>query len=344
MLRLERVSRRWKDFEINNVSFEVIKGEYFIILGPSGAGKTLLLETIAGIFKPEEGDIWLEEERITDLPPEKREISYIPQNYALFPHLTVYENIAYGMRLRKFSEEEIKREVYELAEVLGIGGLLHREPKTLSGGEQQRVAIARAIAIKPKILLLDEPFSNLDIQMASKLIGEMKRWKKELEFTAIHVTHSFEEALSLGDRVGVMMKGELKQIGAIREVFSTPKSEDVARFLGYENIIEGEARGRTFYVNGIKLELPKEAKGRIRIGLRPEDIILSKKVLESSARNVLKMRVTAIEDLGSVVKVEVESSGIELRAIITRSSLLELGISEGDEIYAVFKSSAIHIF
>lgn len=344
MLRVEELSRRWKEFEIRDVSFEVERGEHLIILGPSGAGKTLLIETIAGIFKPERGRIWLDSEDITDLPPEKREISYIPQNYALFPHLTVYENIAYGMRLRRFSKEEIEREVEELSEILGIEGLLKRKPKTLSGGEQQRVAIARALAIKPKLLLLDEPFSNLDVQMTSKLIAEMKRWRMELGFTAVHVTHSFEEALSLGDRVGVMMNGELKQIGEIREVFSNPKSEEVARFLGYENIIEGYASGRILDANGLRIELPRECYGRTRIGIRPENIVISTREIKTSARNVFRAEIESIEDLGAIVRITLKAGSLNFFAYITRASMLEMGLKEGGSVFMSFKSTSIQIF
>lgn len=232
MLRLEKVCKDWKGFKLKDISFEVKKGEYFIVMGHSGAGKTLLLETIAGIYKPDRGRIYLNGEDITEIPPEKRGIAYIPQEYALFPHLSVYDNIAFGLKIRRFNKSEIEKTVKELAEILGIVHILKRKPKTLSGGEKQRVAIARALAIKPKLLLLDEPFSNLDYQIRSKLIEEMKKWRKELEFTAIHVTHNFEEAIALGDRVGIMTNGSIELIGKPKKVaksltFSMIKSEKV---------------------------------------------------------------------------------------------------------------------
>ncbi len=344
MLEVKSLSKDWKEFRLREISFEIKKGEYFIILGPSGAGKTLLLEVIAGIFSPDKGRIFMNGRDITELPPEKRCFAYIPQNYALFPHMTVFENISYGLKIRKTSKIEIDKKVEEISDVLGINHLLHRKPKTLSGGEQQRVAIARALVIEPELLLLDEPFANLDLQTRGKLIAEMKHWKKELGFTALHVTHSFEEAVSLGDRVGVMLDGQLIQAGTVREVFSKPASEEVAKFLGFENIIEGTAKGRILKANGLEIELPIETEGRIRVGLRPEDIILSLSPIKTSARNEFKAVVEGVEELGPLVRVQLKTGGVELRAFITRSSMLEMGIEKGREVYVSFKTSALHVF
>ena len=285
MLRAEGISKDWKEFHLRDITLEVKEGEHFIILGPSGAGKTVLLEIIAGIIEPDSGRVYLKGRDVTDLPPEKRGLAYVPQNYALFPNMNVYDNIAFGLKVRKVPKPEIERKVREISEVLKIEHLLHRKPRTLSGGEQQRVALARALVVEPPLILLDEPFANLDVQTRAKLLTEMKRWKRELGFTALHVTHSFEEAISLGDRVGVMLDGRLVQVGKVRDVFSRPVSEEVARFLGFENIIEGIAEGRKLRVNGVEIELPVEAKGRVRVGLRPEDIIISTGPIKSSARN-----------------------------------------------------------
>ncbi len=220
MLRLERVCKSWKEFKLRDICFEVRKGEHFVILGHSGAGKTLLLEIIVGIYKPDSGRVFLKGSDVTDLPPEKRNVGYVPQNYALFPHLTVYENIAYGLKFRGLEKEEIKEKVEDLADIFGIKHLLHRKPRTLSGGEQQRVAIARALAIEPEILLLDEPFSNLDITLKEKLMSELMRWKEEIGFTAVHVTHDIGEAVKLADRICVMAEG---RIVMIKDNFSSYK-------------------------------------------------------------------------------------------------------------------------
>ncbi|NJE29662.1 ATP-binding cassette domain-containing protein [Thermococcus sp. 18S1] len=344
MLEVKSVSKDWKEFRLREISFDVSEGEHFIILGPSGAGKTVLLEIIAGIIEPDAGRVLLNGEDITKWPPERRGLAYIPQNYALFPHMSVFDNIAFGLKLRRVPRAEIERKVKEIAEVLGIAHLLHRKPKTLSGGESQRVAIARALVVEPELLLMDEPFANLDVQTRAKLLGEMKRWKRELGFTALHVTHSFEEAVSLGDRVGVMLDGRLVQTGSVRDVFSRPSSEEVARFLGFENIIEGTAEGRILRSNGVEIELPAEARGRVRVGLRPEDIILSLGPIRTSARNEFKALVESVEELGPLVRVHLKIGGLHLRAFITRSSMLEMGITKGREVYVSFKASALHVF
>ena len=344
MLEVKSVSKDYGEFHLRGITFGVEKGEYFIILGPSGAGKTVLLEVIAGIIEPNSGRVYLDGQDVTGLPPEKRGLAYIPQNYALFPHMSVFDNIAFGLKLRKLPKAEVERRVREIAEVLGIDHLLGRKPKTLSGGESQRVAIARALVVEPPLILMDEPFANLDVQTRSRLINEMKRWRKELGFTALHVTHSFEEAVSLGDRVGVMLDGRLVQVGSVREVFSRPSSEEVARFLGFENIIEGVADGRILRANGVEIELPVETHGRIRVGIRPEDIILSLEPLRSSARNEFKAVVDSIEELGPLVRVHLLVGGLSLRAFITRSSLVEMGIRPGKKVYVGFKASALHVF
>jgi len=344
MLRVDGISKDWKEFHLREITLDVREGEHFIVLGPSGAGKTVLLEIIAGIIEPDEGRVYLNGSDVTDLPPEKRGLAYVPQDYALFPNMSVFDNIAFGLKVRKTPKPEIEGKVREISRVLGIEHLLHRKPRTLSGGEQQRVALARALVVEPPLILLDEPFANLDVQIRSKLLAEMKRWREELGFTALHVTHSFEEAISLGDRVGVMLNGRLVQVGNVREVFSKPASEEVARFLGFENIIEGVAEGRKLKVNGVEIELPIEARGKVRVGLRPEDIILSPEPVRTSARNEFKAVVEAIEELGPLVRVRLSLGDLSLTAFITRSSMLELGIEKGKEVYVSFKASALHVF
>jgi len=251
LLELVGLKKRVGDFSLKGIDLKVGRGEYFVLLGPNGAGKSLLLELIAGIRRPDEGRIVIGGKDVTELPPERRNVGYVPQSYALFPHMTVFENIAFGLKMRKLPLDRVE----ELAKALGITHLLNRKPTTLSGGERQRVAIARALAIEPEIMLLDEPLSNVDPHTRLRLMDEMRKWHSDLGFTAIHVTHSFEEAFRLADRMGIMMDGELVQVGDVGEIFDAPANERVARFLGF-NVLDGGILG----IDG-------------RIAVKPEDVI-----------------------------------------------------------------------
>ncbi|XRO74861.1 ATP-binding cassette domain-containing protein [Methanocaldococcus sp. 28A] len=235
MLKVENLSKSWKDFRLKNVSFEMDK-EYCVILGPSGAGKSVLIKCIAGILKPDSGRILLNGRDITNLPPEKRNVGYVPQNYALFPNKNVYKNIAYGLIIKKVNKLEIDRKVKEIAEFLNISHLLDRNVKTLSGGEQQRVALARALILNPSILLLDEPTSAVDIKIKESIISELKKIK---HIPVLHITHDLAEARTLGEKIGIFINGELIAFGA-KEILKKPKNKKVAEFLGF-NIIDDKA-------------------------------------------------------------------------------------------------------
>ncbi|ENN95787.1 ABC transporter [Methanocaldococcus villosus KIN24-T80] len=233
MLIVKNLSKHWKEFKLIDVSFE-IGNEYCIILGPSGAGKSVLLKCIAGILKPDKGKVILDGKDITSLSPEKRSIGYVPQNFALFPNMNVYKNIAYGLLLRGEDKEVVKRKVKELAEFLNISHLLDRDVKTLSGGEQQRVALARALILEPKILLLDEPTSSLDINIKEEVIKELKK----INIPVLHVTHDLNEARTLAEKVGIFLNGKLIEFGK-RDILYKPKKIETAEFLGF-NIIDGK--------------------------------------------------------------------------------------------------------
>jgi len=234
MLRVENLSIRLGEFDLRDISFEVREGEYFVLLGPTGTGKTVLIECIAGLHRPRTGRIILNGRDVTDLPPEERGIAYVPQDYALFPNLTAFENIAFGLRVRKLPDSKVRARVYELAEWLGITYLLDRLPLTLSGGEKQRVALARALAVEPQILLLDEPLAAVDEQTRERLCRELKTIQRQTGATFVHVSHNFEETLAVADRIGVMnfvegteegkrgtrlRIGQLLQVGTPEEIF-----------------------------------------------------------------------------------------------------------------------------
>jgi len=234
MIKLADVSITLGDFSLKNVHLEIKKGEFFTILGPTGTGKTVILELIAGLYRPDAGKVLINGADSENIPPEKREIGFVYQDYALFPHLNVYKNIAFGPRLRKMPPSVIKENVQGLADMLEITHLLARFPGTLSGGEQQRVSLARALIMKPKILLMDEPLSALDPNTKRMLCRELKRVHEKYRCTVVHVTHDFNEAGMLADRIGVILKGKVKQVGVPSEVFEKPRDQEVKNFLGVE--------------------------------------------------------------------------------------------------------------
>lgn len=347
MIKLENVSKNWKDFKIQNINLEIWEKEYFVLLGPTGAGKTLLLELIAGFHIPKEGDILINGINVKFLPSEKRNIGFVYQNYMLFPHKNVFENISYGLKLRKFDKFEIEKKVKEIAEILKIEHLLGRDVRKLSGGEQQRVALARALIIKPRLLLLDEPLSSLDPITQKEIRKELKRIHREMEITTIHVTHNQQEALFLADRIGVINKGRILQVGTPEEIFRKPTSEFMANFVGVENLLKGNAKIKNdltiINVDGINLVSTNKIEGNVHLTIRPEDIIISREKIKSSARNSLKGNVIEIADMGGIIRVCVDV-GFPLVVFVTRQSFIDLEINIGSAIWLSFKAQSVHVF
>lgn len=243
-LQLKNLYKKYQDnIVVNNFNIDVKKGELISILGPSGCGKTTTLRMIAGFITPTAGDIFLSEEKITDFPPETRPVSTVFQNYALFPHLTVYENIEYGLRYplkvgKKLDKKEKKERTQKIINLVNLKGLENRRIDQLSGGQQQRVALARSLVLEPKVLLLDEPLSNIDTKLRETVRNEIRKIQKELGITMIFVTHDQEEAMSISDRIIVMNEGNIEQIGTPREIYTFPETVFVAEFIGKANIIE----------------------------------------------------------------------------------------------------------
>jgi molybdate/tungstate transport system ATP-binding protein len=299
LLKVENLSKIWKEFQLKNINLEIDK-EYCVILGPSGAGKSVLLKCIAGILKADMGKILFDEKDITNLPPEKRNFGYVPQNYALFPNMNVYKNIAYGLKIRGHSKSKIDKKVEEVTEFLNIKHLLNRKPATLSGGEQQRVALARALVLEPNLLLLDEPTSALDMNNKEKIIGELKKIGKILP--VIHITHDFMEAKTLGEKIAIFMDGKLVEVGD-KNIFKKPKNEKVAKFLGY-NVVEMD--GEKFAVS-------------------PEDVV----VYSGKGGKIVN-----IIDCGFYKKIMIEFRGNILRCILKE----DVDLSVGDEIDVEFKN------
>ncbi|MEA2075470.1 MAG: tungstate ABC transporter ATP-binding protein WtpC [Euryarchaeota archaeon] len=354
MIRIENISKDLGEFFLRDITLDINEGEYFVILGPTGAGKTILLETIAGIYRPDSGRILLRDSDVTDIPPRERNIGMVYQDYILFPFLTVKENIGFGLRSRKIGKGEIKRKVDELANLLGISHLSHRYPVTLSGGEQQKVAIARAIAIEPPILLLDEPLSALDSRTRDYLREELKRVKEEFGITMVHVTHDQTEALVLADRIAVMMQGRIMQVGTPYEIFNKPLNNDLADFVGVENILSGVVRNNEDGVAEIEVDTggtifavsEYHAGDVVKVFLRPEEIILSGHEGDSTARNVIKGKINELHDVGPLTRVQMDtgrSERSELVALITKRSRESRGLQMEDEVYATFKATSVHV-
>ena len=348
MIKIVNLSKDWKEFSLKDINLEIKKDEYFVILGPTGAGKTLLLETIAGFYFLDKGEVRIDGHDVTNLPPERRRIGFIYQDYSLFPHFNVKQNIEFGLKLRKSTSPDANRKrLEEIMDWLDISNLAHRYPATLSGGEQQKIAIARAIAIEPSILLLDEPLAALDLRTKDYLREELKRVKRELGITMVHVTHDQTEAMVLADRIAVMMKGRIIQVGTPYEIFNKPQNEEIADFVGVENILSGVVRNNENGVAEIVVDMGYNIfavsdyhAGTVKSFIRPEDIILSEKREESSARNVISAKIEEMHDMGPLTRVRMDNS---LVALITKQSRESLGLRKGDEVYATFKATSVHV-
>ena len=263
---------------LNNISLDIKDKEFVTLLGPSGCGKTTTLRIIGGFLSPDKGNVIFEGKNITNLPPYKRNVNTVFQKYALFPHLNVYENIAFGLRVKKLAESEIKTRVGEMLDLVNLKGFENRAVQNLSGGQQQRVAIARALVNRPKVLLLDEPLGALDLKLRKEMQTELKRIQQSLEITFVYVTHDQEEALTMSDTVVVMKDGNIQQIGAPVDIYNEPKNAFVADFIGESNIIEGIMLcDRKVLICSREFECVDSGFGEnapVDVVIRPEDITL----------------------------------------------------------------------
>jgi putative spermidine/putrescine transport system ATP-binding protein len=310
-LDLNNVSKRFGDFvAVEGFNLNVEKGEFVTFLGPSGCGKTTTLRMIAGFEQPTDGEITISNNDITYVPPNKRKIGMVFQSYALFPNMTVADNIGFGLKVASKPADQIKERVKEMLGLIHMEEFAARYPHMLSGGQQQRVALARALAIHPQVLLLDEPLSALDAKIRVQLRTEIRTIQQKLGITTIYVTHDQEEAMSLSDRVVVMSKGHIEQIGSPFDIYNFPKTQFVASFVGTLNMVEStvidanrglvEVAGQHFTVPGPITQAPEG--GKVTVALRPEIISLRR---EDKDQNEFKVTVTLIAFLGSVVRIQV---------------------------------------
>ena len=300
---------------LSNINLDIKPGEFFTLLGPSGCGKTTLLRTIAGFYKQDKGDIYLGDELVNNIPAYKRNTGMVFQNYAVFPHMTVYENVAYGLKVRRLPKKEIAERVKAALKNVHLTGYEDRTPDKLSGGQQQRVGLARAMAIEPRVLLFDEPLSNLDANLRVEMREEIRSVQKELGITAIYVTHDQEEALVISDRIAVVNFGKIQQVGEPWEIYKNPKNLFVATFVGkintedvtLEDPLAGGLRKAAF--RGVTFLVPAagtEGKSEATLAFRPEDIQETK---DLSSSNKVVGQVESVSFLGSTARVMLKVEG-----------------------------------
>jgi spermidine/putrescine transport system ATP-binding protein len=278
IIELDNISKDYDVRVLDRINLYVKENEFLTLLGPSGCGKTTTLRIIGGFEYPTEGELFFEGKKINDLPPHKRQINTVFQRYALFPHLNVFENIAFGLRIKKTKEDSIREDVKSMLKLVGLSGFEKRDIESLSGGQQQRIAIARALVNKPKVLLLDEPLGALDLKLRKEMQIELKNMQKEVGITFVYVTHDQEEALTMSDTIVVMNNGEIQQIGTPVDIYNEPKNAFVADFIGESNILDGVMNddyivtflGKTFKCvdNGFS------RNEKIQVVLRPEDMVI----------------------------------------------------------------------
>jgi len=347
MLVVDQISKHLPTFSLSEVTFKVSQPDYFMLLGPSGSGKSLLLQIISGLVKPDSGRIFFNGNDITTTPAGKRNLGILFQDLALFPHLSVFDNIAYPLRVKKQSISIVRQTVNDLAAHFSISKLLKQNVASLSGGEKQRVALARTLASKPSILLLDEPLSAVDAQLHLDIMGMLRSINRQ-GTPIIHVTHNFEEAISLASKVGVLNQGQLVQVGEPVEVFQNPRSEFVAKFTGAKNFFRVKELNATR--NGLVYAvLPSDKKSAFYadtilpkgVVCFPEDsVVLSTQVENQSALNVFRGKVIDIfaQRFGYEVIID---CGFRISALVTKESLEKLNILAGTEIFAAVKASAV---
>jgi len=346
-IAVEGLSHSWRNFALTNIDLLIAQGSYFVLLGPTGSGKTLLLEAIAGAYRPNKGNIIVNGKNVTSLPPEKRGISYAPQNYLLFENMVVRKNVEFGLHAKGIPAAERRNRTKRLLDLLGISYLADRFPKNLSGGEKQRVSLARALAVEPSAVLLDEPLSAVDAATKGSILNYMRRVHKETGVTVIHVTHDHREAASVADRIGIIKNGKIMQVGVPTDVLERPSTEAYPAEHA-ENLIPGIVAGKDLELTlvdiggGKVIEVITDRIGSVVLHIKPEDIIVSKHAVDSSARNQLSGKVTEVTDFGATVRLRI-SAERSITATITKRSFYEMQLNIGSEVQAIFKATSVEV-
>jgi molybdate/tungstate transport system ATP-binding protein len=337
MIRLEGISREWPEFAIRDITLEIRNGEYLTIVGPTGAGKTLLLELILGFHRPDKGRIFLDGVDVTCTPPEKRGIGMVYQDYLLFPHLDVAGNMAFGLRYQQTSATENDSRLQEAARLLGIEHLLHRYPATLSGGEKQRVAIGRALVTKPRLLLLDEPLSALDWRNARRLRTEIQNLHRIQNLTIIHVTHNLAELRAFGGQIALIDEGVLRAFGRAEDMLRRPPTAFAANFFGCVNVLEAQCTEGSAWVQSGPLKAQRSGPNaeRYHIVVHPDEVALLPPIVEDGP-NRLRAVVSNLTDEGSHVSVAINVDGLKEPMIVytNRHTVTALSLMPGEPVAA----------
>ena len=337
--------KRYGDFTaLNGVSLDIREGEFFTLLGPSGCGKTTLLRMIAGFNSIEGGDFYFGEKRINDVPAHKRDIGMVFQNYAIFPHLTVRENVAYGLKARKTPKDEMNQRVNEALELVQISHLADRKPNELSGGQQQRVALARAFVIEPSVLLMDEPLSNLDAKLRVQMRSVIKKLQRRLGITTIYVTHDQEEALAISDRIAVMKDGNIMQIGTPNEIYAKPQNPFVAGFIGVSNFLDcdiredGEGFAQITIQDELSIRIPvrRAYNGQGKISARPEQLFFTEEGMPG--------KILFSTFLGDFIEYEVELDNGQSLIVNEYTKDTSLVHADGERVFLSFDPARISLY
>jgi len=349
---LKNIVKRFGDvIAVNNVSLDIEDKEFTVLLGPSGCGKTTTLRCIAGLETPDEGEIYIGDTLVNDLPPKDRDVAMVFQSYALYPHMKVYDNLAFPLKMRKFPKAEIDERVKRTAELLRIPHLLDRRPKQLSGGEAQRTALGRAIVREPRVFLMDEPLSNLDAKLRLYMRAELKRLQNELGITTIYVTHDQAEAMTMADKIAIMNLGLLQQVSSPSEIYTSPSNVFVAGFIGSPpmNFIDCtcvEKNGDLFLDAGtFAYQISRDFVGVMKekvgseviLGFRPEDVSIEKK---RAKKNLIEAEVYVSEPLGSEILVSLKIGDALVKVTTEPYSVLEIG----EKVWLELSEKRIHIF
>ncbi len=330
-VRLERVTKRFGTTEIlRDVNLTIYDGEFFTLVGPSGCGKSTLLHLIAGLENLTDGQIYFDDQPISHLSPKDRDVALVFQSYALYPHMTVYENLAFPLRMKKQPVTEIDRQIQKAAELLGLTSVLSHRPKALSGGQRQRVALGRAMVRQPRVFLLDEPLSNLDAQLRIEMRSELKKLHQSLKVTMIYVTHDQAEAMTLSDRMAVLHKGVIQQCGTPQEIYNQPTNLFVAGFMGNPpmNLLSGNLT-----VRAPRTSIPRD---RIILGVRPEHIHPSR----AKGREAITAQVFLVEPMGSEIWLEVVCDGSRLKV----KASADFDVKAGETIYIKIDERKVQVF